>query len=94
MINKLFPILIILLLGGILALPAVAAEEPPLTATQPQKYYLEAVPFVPQAPFGEWKDRRFQDGCEEATSLIAVAWAQKKSLTKTQIGRASCRERV
>ncbi|OGF19178.1 hypothetical protein A3G56_01165 [Candidatus Falkowbacteria bacterium RIFCSPLOWO2_12_FULL_45_10] len=61
---------------------AVAANTNiPITVKQ---YYLTAVPFVPQAPFGEWKDKRFQDGCEEATSIIAVAWAQKKSLTKTQ----------
>ena len=49
-----------------------------------QKYYIANVSFVPQAPFGEWSDKRFQDGCEEAAALIAVRWAQGKSLTKTQ----------
>lgn len=39
------------------------------------------VPFAPQAPFAEWKDPRQQDGCEEASSLLAVYWARGKALT-------------
>jgi hypothetical protein len=63
---------------------ALASDTATTTIAAPQKYYLANVPFVPQAPFGEWSDKRFQDGCEEAAALIAVRWAQGKSLTKTQ----------
>ncbi len=40
------------------------------------------VPFVSQAPFGDWKDERQQDGCEEASALMAVAWARGDALSK------------
>jgi hypothetical protein len=39
------------------------------------------ISFVAQAPFGDWKDQRQQDGCEEASALMAVAWAKKENLT-------------
>lgn len=32
------------------------------------------VPFVVQAPFGNWDDPIFQNGCEEASILMAVNW--------------------
>jgi hypothetical protein len=34
------------------------------------------VAFTPQAPLGEWHDPRQQDGCEEASVLMAMSWAQ------------------
>ncbi len=34
------------------------------------------IPFTPQAPFGEWSNPIYQDGCEEAVRLIAVRWAR------------------
>ncbi len=34
------------------------------------------VPFTPQAPFINWDDPIYQDGCEEATSFMAVSWAR------------------
>ena len=34
------------------------------------------VPFSAQAPLGEWSDPRQQDGCEEASALMAVSWAR------------------
>jgi len=37
-------------------------------------------PFTPQAPFADWSDPHFQDGCEEASALMAVYWALGKSL--------------
>lgn len=43
-----------------------------------------AVPFVAQAPLGEWSDPRQQDGCEEASVLMAVSWARGKNLTAEQ----------
>lgn len=53
----------------------------------PQDIFIEDVPFLVQAPFGEWKDPRQQDACEEAASLIAVSWATgitKISKTETK----------
>ena len=37
--------------------------------------------FAAQAPFGDWKDSRQQDGCEEASSYIAVQWGKGLGLT-------------
>jgi hypothetical protein len=33
-----------------------------------------SVPFTSQAPLGQWKDERQQDGCEEASAAMAMAW--------------------
>ena len=49
----------------------------------PSLIYIENVPFVSQAPFGDWKDPRQQDGCEEAAALIAVSWARKQELNSS-----------
>lgn len=35
------------------------------------------VPFTAQSPFGEWHDLRQEEGCEEASVLMAVSWASK-----------------
>ncbi|MCX6796787.1 MAG: C39 family peptidase [Candidatus Falkowbacteria bacterium] len=43
-----------------------------------------AVPFTPQAPFGEWQDPRQQDGCEEASMLMAISWARGEKLSREQ----------
>lgn len=40
-----------------------------------------AVPFSPQAPFGEWYDTRQQEGCEEASVVMAMKWATGEPLT-------------
>ena len=39
------------------------------------------VPFTPQAPFGEWHDERQQEGCEEASALMAVKWARNETIS-------------
>ncbi len=39
------------------------------------------VPYTSQAPFGNWKDPKQQDGCEEAAALMAVSWARGETLT-------------
>jgi len=39
------------------------------------------VPFTPQAPLANWSDPRQEDGCEEATALMATSWAKGKQLT-------------
>jgi len=40
-----------------------------------------SVPFAPQAPFGGWKDDRQQDGCEEASAIMAMAWVKNEKVT-------------
>lgn len=49
-----------------------------------KKALIDNVPFAAQAPFGNWADQRQQDGCEEASSLMAVRWARGQSLTKEE----------
>jgi hypothetical protein len=43
-----------------------------------------SVPFAAQAPFGNWSDPKQQDGCEEASALMAVAWAREEGLNLTE----------
>lgn len=50
--------------------------------------YLQNVSFTSQAPFGGWSDLRQEDGCEEASSFMAVEWARGKSFTKDQALKA------
>lgn len=45
---------------------------------------ISGVPFTPQAPFGDWQDPRQQDGCEEASALMAVRWVRGEDLTREQ----------
>lgn len=46
-----------------------------------KKNVLLDVPFVSQAPFGNWGDPRKQDGCEEAAAIMAMAWVNNEKLT-------------
>lgn len=50
--------------------------EPIKATTTTEKIYIASVPFMVQAPFGEWKDPRQQDACEEMTAFLAVSWAK------------------
>lgn len=47
-----------------------------------EKNILMAVPYTVQAPDGKWSDLRFEDGCEEASTLMAVYWARNKKIDK------------
>ncbi len=49
--------------------------------TDNAKNILLNVPFTSQAPFGNWRDPIEQNGCEEASALMAVYWARQKKLT-------------
>lgn len=53
---------------------------PSSVALIPDRVLLD-VPFAPQAPFGNWADERQDYGCEEASILMAVYWAEGKELT-------------
>lgn len=68
--------------------PAVPAPTPPKEKTPiPSSAVLLDVPFTPQAPFGNWGDPRQEDGCEEASTLMAVRWARWELLTPEEAER-------
>jgi hypothetical protein len=48
---------------------------------------LLAVPFTSQAPLGNWQDVREQNGCEEASLLMAMAWVKDEELTPEYVQR-------
>jgi hypothetical protein len=43
------------------------------------------VPFVSQAPTGNWKDPVFRDACEETSLVMAEAWVMDQSLNPKQV---------
>lgn len=45
------------------------------------------VPFTSQAPKGEWSDPVYQDGCEEASALMAIYWAQGKDFRNLDVSQ-------
>ncbi|MBI4779042.1 C39 family peptidase [Candidatus Falkowbacteria bacterium] len=65
-------------------IPIGAIGEPSASLGAHGKVLIDNVPFTSQAPFGGWADQRQQDGCEEASSLMAVKWARGQSLTKDE----------
>lgn len=40
------------------------------------------VPFISQAPGGNWDETVFQDGCEEASVIMAMKWVYGQKITK------------
>lgn len=42
------------------------------------------VPFTAQAPFANWGDPRYQNGCEEASILMAWRWIESRPLTAAE----------
>lgn len=55
------------------ALPQKTPEEKPATITQKIE---QSVPFIAQAPFGNWGDPNFQNACEEASIVMAMGWVK------------------
>ena len=51
----------------------------PTTMSTPAPVSIGAVAFTSQAPLGGWDDPRQQDGCEEASALMAMLWVQGKT---------------
>lgn len=47
----------------------------------PLDFIEQEVPFTSQAPTANWDDPRQQDGCEEASILMAAHWVQGTTLT-------------
>jgi hypothetical protein len=46
--------------------------------------HIDDVPFIAQAPSGKWGDLRQQEGCEEASVLMAVAWGRGLSVSAAE----------
>ena len=62
---------------GLLIFAAPAVKAKTLSSS-----FIIPVPFTSQAPLGEWKDERQQDGCEEASAAMAMAWVgAEKNIT-------------
>lgn len=57
-----------------------------LTLTPPQNIKYN-VPFTTQAPFANWDDPFQQDGCEEASALMAVYWAKGEMIASPEVAR-------
>lgn len=58
---------------------------PDVTANGDVLFINYKVPFTSQAPYAQWDDERYQDGCEEASVLMAVRWVQNKgSISKDE----------
>lgn len=47
-------------------------------------FAISSVPFTSQAPLAEWRDQRQQDGCEEASALMAM-WLVRGQKTPTKV---------
>ena len=68
----------------------VANESGDLLINEKEKVLLENsyetldIPFIPQAPFAEWDNPIFQNGCEEATSLMVVYWTKRRGLNEQE----------
>ncbi len=60
----------------------------PAPATEVQRVkrsVVQEVPFTSQAPTGKWGDLVFQDGCEEASMMMAMAWAKGTKLSLEEV---------
>jgi len=69
--------------AGLINLPVGEISNAPAPTPTVTKALLD-VPFTSQAPFGGWNDQRQEDGCEEASVLMAVKWARNESLTSDE----------
>lgn len=55
--------------------PEPIKEEEPIKKEEPQIILLD-VPFLAQAPFGQWENPIYQNACEEASLLTAILWVR------------------
>lgn len=69
--------------AGLTSIPIrTTSGSSPLNIPSTSSIVLQNVPFSSQAPFGLWSDLRQEDGCEEASSFMAVEWALGQTFTK------------
>ncbi len=67
------------------ATPAKPAPTPPKEEEVSTFAFVDhKVPFTSQAPKGGWDDERQQDGCEEASALMAMLWVRGDSISSTK----------
>lgn len=66
---------------SVLPTPTAVFSPSPISITQLINH---TVPFTAQAPFGQWDDPVFQDGCEEASILMAMHWVNGTPITGKQ----------
>lgn len=55
---------------------ATLQEATPKNVVVTDKKIQQEVPFIVQAPFGNWKNPDFQNACEEASMIMAIGWAE------------------
>ena len=61
---------------------AVPTEKENDTGTETKERNIqEELPFTPQAPFANWEDKRHQEGCEEASVLMAIYAVKGRELS-------------
>lgn len=68
------------------------SKSPSQAPSYKSKVLIEGVPFTVQAPFAEWKDARFQEGCEEASSIMVVYWA--KNIASGVIDKTKAKDEI
>jgi len=61
-------------------LGATASESPTASPVIEIQLIDQHVPFMAQAPQAQWNNPHFQDACEEAASLMAMAWVGKSDV--------------
>ncbi len=67
--------------------PVPSSAKPTITpislspSLPPIQTVIRNAPFASQAPYGQWSDARFQDACEETSSLIVYSWVHNLPLT-------------
>lgn len=67
-------------------IPSISfTPKPTVSPVEPVSIVVQNVPFAAQAPFGDWSDPRQQDGCEEASAIMAMRWVKGQSLTLQQM---------
>lgn len=62
----------------------LATPIPTPRPSPPPQSILQSVSFFAQAPFGEWSDPIYQNGCEEAAIIMAMSWVRDVPETKEQ----------
>ncbi len=83
-------VLIIFILGKVFLFSEIPVTEfsiPEKEVHPPEpedKSVLLEVPFVVQAPFGEWDNPIFQDACEEAALIMAMGWVERQQITSQE----------
>ena len=70
----------------IISEPPVVVDRTPVVSSE--KVIFHKVPFTSQAPSGDWDNVIFQQGCEEASMLMAMFWVEGRQITKSGAEKA------